>query len=202
MKIHHSGKSAQKFLSLSFVRSWLTICLHTGILLSGFLFFYACSSTQTVVKRLPTGLEIEKKSEAHILFHATARASQASIDKESNAMKQTTSKDAAMLMIRAELQKKEYDGKRQLLDIVNVDFLEDNEYCKITAEIKLPTKNKDNKNIKKEEKKPVSTTEKKEEPVQTGSTPVKGPDMKIPEQKVPEQKNIEEKFPDQNLPRK
>ncbi len=93
-----------------------------------FWFFIFCKS---YVETLPTGIETIQNPDGSIIIISTARASNYSIKQNSHVMMETTSKEAAQLLLKSELQKEEYKNKQ--FKISRIEFYNNGEYCKITA---------------------------------------------------------------------
>lgn len=92
-----------------------------------FLFLFC----KTYNERIFTGIETTYNPDGSIILISTAKASEYSIEKNSKVMMETTSREAAQLLLKYELQKEEYKNKQ--FKISNIEFLDDGKYCKITA---------------------------------------------------------------------
>ncbi|MDH5657041.1 MAG: hypothetical protein OEZ34_14095 [Spirochaetia bacterium] len=79
-----------------------------------------------------SGVKIIKQETGPTLFIATARASKASLQKSRRAMMQTTSCDAAKLLLKKEL--KHSGMSFNQITITEAELLEKGEFCRITAE--------------------------------------------------------------------
>lgn len=94
------------------------------------VFFVSC--IDKVQHRLPTGVEridsVEKKT---IQLVATGMASKNAIDKDSTAMMQTTSCEAARLLLNAELEKPEYSKIRDKFDTPQTLIIDRGLYCRL-----------------------------------------------------------------------
>ncbi len=93
------------------------------------LFVISCF---TYKKKVPTGV-IRIDDQNRIILISTGKASENAIQKDSISMKESTSREAAMLLLKIELSKKEYENIRNQFQIESIEFLENKEYCKITA---------------------------------------------------------------------
>ncbi|GIX41160.1 MAG: hypothetical protein KatS3mg129_0893 [Leptospiraceae bacterium] len=98
------------------------------------LFLFILGYCNTIKDRIPTGIEKYYQSNGKIVLIATAKASKNAIEKNSTAMMQATSKEAATLLLKNELQKSEYQNIKNKFKITYVEFINNGEYCKITAE--------------------------------------------------------------------
>lgn len=98
-----------------------------------FVFLTGCGGGQER-RFLPTGVETVTQPGGVIQIIVTSRASAEAINKNMAAMKQTTSREAALNMLSAELKKSDYRNTRTNYRTVDLDFLENFEYCRITGE--------------------------------------------------------------------
>ncbi len=88
----------------------------------------------TVHKKIPTGLEKYTHSSGKIILIATAKASENAIQKGIPVMMENTSKEAALLLIKAELNKPEYSKIKDKFQITYIEYINNGEYCKIQTE--------------------------------------------------------------------
>jgi hypothetical protein len=95
------------------------------------IIFLGCTTTK---ERIQTGVEIFRYNDGKIVLIATGKASQYSINKNNSSMMQTTSREAANLLLENELQKSEYKNLKNKFKITYIEFINNGEYCKITAE--------------------------------------------------------------------
>lgn len=93
------------------------------------LLFSFCITTK---ERITTGIE-KIESNGQIILISTAKASPNSIEKDIRVLKEATSKEAAQILLKYELQKQEYHSIREKFSITSIEFINDGEYCKITA---------------------------------------------------------------------
>lgn len=85
---------------------------------------------------IPTGIERRLLADGNLEIISTGKASKNAIEKDSVAMKQTTSREAARLILEAELQNGNYPGHKERFEIQSVEFLYDFEYCIIKGKYK------------------------------------------------------------------
>ncbi|MFN3604457.1 MAG: hypothetical protein ACK4UJ_07085 [Leptonema sp. (in: bacteria)] len=86
----------------------------------------------TIKEKVITGIEkIEEGGQ--IILISTAKASANALEKNIRVMKENTSKEAAEILLKYELQKKEYSTIKDKFKIVSIEFINEGEYCKITA---------------------------------------------------------------------
>ncbi|MBU44800.1 MAG: hypothetical protein CMN76_16375 [Spirochaetaceae bacterium] len=99
--------------------------------------FAALSSCKTFFRpEIPTGIERHVLENGNMELIVTGRASKNAIDKDSTAMKQTTSREAARLLLEAELQSGSYPDHKERFEIQSVEFLYDFEYCRMKGTYK------------------------------------------------------------------
>ncbi len=98
------------------------------ILLILFLFGFCI----TINKKVITGIK-KIESNGHIILISTAKASNNALEKNIRVMKETTSKEAAEILLKYELQKEEYQSIREKFKIESIKYINDGEYCTITA---------------------------------------------------------------------
>ena len=94
------------------------------------IFFNFCL---TYKEKIITGVEVYTQ-ENRIIFISTGKASENAIRKDIRVLKETTSKEAARLLLESELSKDQYHTIRDKVKITYIEFINDGEYCKITAE--------------------------------------------------------------------
>lgn len=80
---------------------------------------------------VPLGVEKRTLDDGSIEIIVTGRASENAIKKDSVAMKQTTSREAARLQLEAELQFGDYPNHKERFELQSEEFLYDFEYCRI-----------------------------------------------------------------------
>ena len=85
---------------------------------------------------IPTGVERRVLSDGSLELVVTGQASKLALEKDSVAMKQTTSREAARLLLEVELQSGNYPGHKERFEIQSVEFLYDFEYCIIKGKYK------------------------------------------------------------------
>ncbi|MBR30491.1 MAG: hypothetical protein CMN77_04210 [Spirochaetaceae bacterium] len=85
---------------------------------------------------IPTGVERRVLTDGSLELVVTGQASKLALAKDSVAMKQTTSREAARLLLEAELQSGNYPGHKERFEIQSVEFLYDFEYCIIKGKYK------------------------------------------------------------------
>lgn len=91
------------------------------------LFF--CINTK---ERVPTGIQ-RFDNNGQIVLISIAKASPIALEKDIKVMKENTSREAAEVLLQYELSKKEYSKIKDKFKIVSTEFINDGEYCKITA---------------------------------------------------------------------
>ncbi|MCB1165598.1 MAG: hypothetical protein KDK33_05575 [Leptospiraceae bacterium] len=87
---------------------------------------------------LPTGVQTRILDDGSIELIVTGRASSNAIDKDSTAMKQTTSREAARLLLEAELQSGRYPDHGKRFTVSTVEFEREFEYCIMKGIYKKP----------------------------------------------------------------
>ncbi len=95
------------------------------------LFLIYCT---TVHQKIPIGIEKYIHSDGKIILIATAKASENAIQKGIPVMMENTSKEAALLLIKAELNKPEYSKIKDKFQITYIEYINNGEYCKIQTE--------------------------------------------------------------------
>lgn len=98
--------------------------------------FVQCESAAH--QRLPTGVERIDQANGGIRLVATAMASQKAIDGDRTAMMQATSREAARLLLLAELKKPEYSAIRDRFETGEVEFIERGLYCRMVSTYSPP----------------------------------------------------------------
>jgi|YNPMSStandDraft_2_1061718.scaffolds.fasta_scaffold11057_4 hypothetical protein len=93
------------------------------------LFNFCLTSKEKVI----TGVEVYNQPN-RIIFISTGKASENAIKKDIRVIKETASKEAARLLLENELNKNQYRTIRDKVKITYIEFINDGEYCKITAE--------------------------------------------------------------------
>lgn len=79
---------------------------------------------------LPTGVEREELPDGNIKIVATARASRNAMEKGLAAMKRTTSREGAELLLKDELRSERYENANNFVRTDTV-FIRGGEYCRI-----------------------------------------------------------------------
>lgn len=103
----------------------------TFVLIQLSLMLMGCQSA--VHERLPTGVERSDGPDGSIRLIATAMASQKAIDADKVTMMQTTSREAARLLLLVELKKPEYEKIREGFETGEVEFIERGLYCRMIS---------------------------------------------------------------------
>ena len=111
-------------------QSWLMV----SVLILSLVAFSGCKSF--FQPDIPTGVEKRTLDNGNLELIVTGKASNLAIDKDSVAMKQTTSREAARLLLEVELQSGNYPGHKERFEIQSVEFLYDFEYCIIKGTYK------------------------------------------------------------------
>ncbi|MBW7859059.1 MAG: hypothetical protein H3C43_12385 [Leptonema sp. (in: Bacteria)] len=94
--------------------------------------FISCS--ERFVHRLPTGVErFDSPDRKTIQLVATGMASKHAIDKDSTAMMQSTSCEAARLLLKAELEKTEYLQIKNDFDTPETSIIDRGMYCRLST---------------------------------------------------------------------
>lgn len=91
------------------------------------LFF--CTTTK---ERIATGIQ-RYDNNGQIVLISIAKASTLALEKDIKVMKENTSREAAEILLQYELNKKEYSKIKDKFKIISTEFINDGEYCKITA---------------------------------------------------------------------
>ncbi len=92
------------------------------------LLFLFC---KTYNEKIITGVETIHNPDGSIVLISTAKASDYSLEQNSTIMMEITSREAAQLLLKYELQKEEYKNKQ--FKISSIEYFDDGKYCKITA---------------------------------------------------------------------
>ncbi len=90
-------------------------------------------------ERIPTGVQRLDAPDGTIRLVATAMASANSIEKDSTAMMQTTSREAARLMLVAELDRPQYARIKDRFEMNEAEFLDRGRYCRMIAVYRPPS---------------------------------------------------------------
>ncbi|EHQ05073.1 hypothetical protein [Leptonema illini] len=115
----------------------LTNLLVLSITLSMVSTLVSCVSGYS--ERIPTGVQRLDAPDGTIRLVATAMASANSIEKDSTAMMQTTSREAARLMLVAELDRPQYARIKDRFEMNEAEFLDRGRYCRMIAVYRPPS---------------------------------------------------------------
>ncbi len=106
--------------------------LQLAVIVSGFVFAAACQSSVPHA-RVPTGVERFDGADGSIRLVATGMASARAIEQDDAAMLQTTSREAARLLLLAELEKPVYSKLKGLFEMQDAEFIDRGRYCRLTT---------------------------------------------------------------------
>lgn len=116
-------------------RLWMKpVFLSTAVFAA--LAFQSCAGDYR--ERIPTGVQRVDAPDGTIQLIATGMASKNSIEKDNTAMMQATSKEAARLLLMAELSEPRYAQIKDRFEMNEVEFIDRGRYCRMTAVYRPP----------------------------------------------------------------
>lgn len=107
-------------------------------MLSMFVMLGLTACVTSPLQRMATGVERFDSTDGSIRLVATAMASDNAISKDSAAMMQATSKEAARLLLVAEMERPQYARLKEKFEITDAEFIDRGRYCRLVAVYRPP----------------------------------------------------------------